>query len=76
MVIRGPARLALERVMATRAQFGGEQSAAGRFERQADTFREWVSADGSSAYSAVAGRYRLYVSLACPWASRTVIVRH
>ena len=61
--------------MATRAQFGDEQSAAGEFERQEDTFREWVSADGSTVYPAVAGRYHLYVSLACPWASRTLIVR-
>jgi putative glutathione S-transferase len=62
--------------MATRAQFGDEQSAAGEFERQEDAFREWVSADGSTTYPAVTGRYHLYVSLACPWASRTVIVRH
>jgi putative glutathione S-transferase len=41
-----------------------------------DAFRDWVSADGSTPYPAVAGRYHLYVSLACPWASRTVIVRH
>jgi putative glutathione S-transferase len=62
--------------MATRAQFGDEQSAAGEFERQEDAFREWVSADGLTTYPAVVGRYHLYVSLACPWASRTVIVRH
>ena len=57
-------------------QFPEEQSADGAFERQEDAFRDWVSADGSTAYPAVAGRYHLYVSLACPWASRTVIVRH
>ena len=34
-----------------------------------------MRADGSSDYPAAAGRYHLYVSLACPWASRTVIVR-
>jgi putative glutathione S-transferase len=60
----------------TKPQFEEEQSESGEFERQEDAFREWVSADGSTPYSAVAGRYHLYVSLACPWASRTVIVRH
>ena len=62
--------------MATKAQFAAEQSATGEFERQEDAFRDWISADGSTPYPAVAGRYHLYVSLACPWASRTVIVRH
>jgi glutathionyl-hydroquinone reductase len=49
--------------------------AGGRFQRQASTFREWVSADGSTPYPAVAGRYQLYVSWACPWAHRTIIGR-
>jgi putative glutathione S-transferase len=57
------------------AQFPDEQSEDGDFQRQEDAFRDWVSADGSTPYPAVAGRYHLYVSLACPWASRTVIVR-
>jgi putative glutathione S-transferase len=57
------------------AQFPEEQSESGEFERQEDAFREWISADGSTPYPAIAGRYHLYVSLACPWASRTVIVR-
>jgi putative glutathione S-transferase len=57
------------------AQFPKEQSESGEFQRQEDAFREWISADGSTPYPAVAGRYHLYVSLACPWASRTVIVR-
>jgi glutathionyl-hydroquinone reductase len=56
-------------------QFPSEQSAAGEFTRQADVFREWVTADGSSGYPAVPGRYHLYVSWACPWAHRTIIVR-
>ena len=47
----------------------------GEFERQEDQFLNWVTADGSSAYSAASGRYHLYVSLACPWAHRTIIVR-
>ena len=62
--------------MEAKSQFPEEQSADGSFERQEDAFRDWVSADGSTPYPAVAGRYHLYVSLACPWASRTVIVRH
>jgi putative glutathione S-transferase len=57
-------------------QFPEEQSEDGEFKRQEDAFRDWVSPDGSTPYPAVAGRYHLYVSLACPWASRTVIVRH
>jgi glutathionyl-hydroquinone reductase len=61
--------------MRAQAQFPEESSAEGEFERQEDAFREWVSKDGSSRYPAVSGRYHLYVSLACPWASRTVIVR-
>ncbi len=52
-----------------------EQSASGEFQRQEDAFREWISNDGSTSYPAAAGRYHLYVSLACPWASRTVILR-
>jgi glutathionyl-hydroquinone reductase len=58
------------------AQFASETSASGEFERQEDAFREWISADGTTPYPAVAGRYHLYVSLACPWASRTLIVRN
>ena len=47
----------------------------GRFARQQSRFRDWVTADGSSGLPAEAGRYHLYVSLACPWAHRTVILR-
>jgi glutathionyl-hydroquinone reductase len=56
-------------------QFPTEQSESGEFQRQEDAFREWISNDGSTPYPAAAGRYHLYVSLACPWASRTVIFR-
>jgi glutathionyl-hydroquinone reductase len=52
-----------------------EQTAGGEFQRQEDAFREWISNDGSTPYPADANRYHLYVSLACPWASRTVIFR-
>lgn len=53
----------------------------GRYERQDSLFRNWVTADGSAGLSgaggfkAEAGRYHLYVSLACPWAHRTMILR-
>jgi putative glutathione S-transferase len=57
------------------AQFASETSDMGEFQRQEDDFREWISADGSTPWPAVAGRYHLYVSFACPWASRTIIVR-
>lgn len=56
-------------------QFPLEQTADGEFQRQADRFRQWVTADGSSGYPAARNRYHLYVSWACPWAHRTIIVR-
>src|SRR5438067_13230964 len=52
-----------------------EQTASGEFQRQEDAFRDWISTDGTTPYPAAAGRYHLYVSLACPWASRTAIAR-
>ena len=61
--------------MAGKGQFPLEQTAAGEFTRQDDAFREWVTADGRSVYPAAVGRYHLYVSWACPWAHRTIIVR-
>lgn len=50
-------------------------STGGRFVRQESGFRDWITADGSSGFKAEAGRYHLYVSLACPWASRVLILR-
>jgi putative glutathione S-transferase len=61
--------------MSGNGQFPDEMNATGEFVRQEDAFRAIVSADGSTPYPAAAGRYHLYVSLACPWAHRTVIVR-
>jgi putative glutathione S-transferase len=61
--------------MSPLAQFPDEQSEDGAFVRQDDAFRNWVRADGSTPFPAVAGRYHLYVSLACPWAHRAIIVR-
>ncbi|MCC5795647.1 MAG: glutathione S-transferase family protein [Chromatiales bacterium] len=56
-------------------------STGGRFERESANFRNWVTADGApgpsgtGGFAAEAGRYHLYVSLACPWAHRTLIFR-
>jgi glutathionyl-hydroquinone reductase len=47
----------------------------GEFVRKAAQFRNRVTADGSSGYPAEPRRYHLYVSLACPWAHRTLIFR-
>ena len=54
----------------------------GRFNRPTTKFRNWVTPDGSpgpsgeGGFAAETGRYHLYVSLACPWAHRTIIFRH
>jgi putative glutathione S-transferase len=47
----------------------------GEFVRTTAAFRHWITADGSSGFPVEAGRYHLYVSLACPWAHRTLIAR-
>ena len=57
------------------AQFQAETDRTGAFVRQASAFRDWVRADGSTGFPAEPGRYHLYVSYACPWASRTIIYR-
>ena len=57
------------------AQFPNEQTKDGGFKRQEDAFRDWVKRDGSTAYLPERGRYHLYVSFACPWAHRTIILR-
>jgi len=57
------------------------KSTKGEFKRQDSLFRNWVTADGEAGasgedgFKAEAGRYHLYVSLACPWAHRTLILR-
>ena len=61
--------------MTIKAQFPDEQNVEGAFTRQPDLFKNWVTANGGSGYPAERGRYHLYVSLACPWAHRTIIVR-
>jgi putative glutathione S-transferase len=56
-------------------------ASGGRFVRGESGFRHWVTADGApgptgeGGFAAEAGRYHLYVSLACPWAHRTLIYR-
>jgi putative glutathione S-transferase len=53
----------------------------GLFERHDTDFRNWITPDGrpgptgQDGFRATAGRYHLYVSLACPWAHRTLIMR-
>lgn len=47
-----------------------EVSESGAFMRTASTFRNFVSRNPNSQFPAEAGRYHLYVSYACPWASR------
>lgn len=62
-------------------QWYDTKSTNGRFVRKAPQFRNWVTADGAAGpsgkggFKAEPGRYHLYVSLACPWAHRTLIVR-
>lgn len=62
----------LDRVM-------GRELASGEFRRQQSRFRDWVGVDPASgregAFPAQAGRYHLYVALACPWSHRAAIVR-
>jgi len=56
-------------------------STGGRFVRKESEFRNWVTADGrpgptgAGGFRAEPGRYHLYVSLACPWAHRTLVFR-
>ncbi|MGB0120583.1 MAG: glutathione S-transferase family protein [Solirubrobacterales bacterium] len=57
------------------AQFPVETDESGAFVRQQSRFRETVTADGSSGFKAEPDRYHLYVSYACPWASRAIIFR-
>ncbi|MGH7961547.1 MAG: glutathione S-transferase family protein, partial [Candidatus Binatia bacterium] len=47
----------------------------GRYVRPDSQFRHCITADGSSGFPATAGRYHLYIAVACPWAHRTWIFR-
>ena len=55
---------------------GYEKDDKGRFQRNPTTFRDRITADGASGFPAVSDRYHLYVSYACPWAHRTLIMRN
>ncbi|KAL4951838.1 glutathione S-transferase [Aspergillus filifer] len=48
---------------------------SGEFKRQASVFRNWISREQGAEFPPEKGRYHLYVSYACPWAHRTLIVR-
>ncbi|HEX2527108.1 MAG TPA: glutathione S-transferase family protein [Geminicoccus sp.] len=62
-------------------QWYDTEKTSGRFQRENASFRNWVTADGSAGpsgkrgFPAEPGRYHLYVSYACPWAHRTLIMR-
>ena len=62
-------------------RFHNTKATGGRFQRGQPKYRNWVTADGSAGpsgsggFPAARGRYHLYVSLACPWAHRTVLFR-
>jgi putative glutathione S-transferase len=56
-----------------RDQWYDTEKTGGQFVRESSTFRDWISADGSNRFKAEPDRYHLYVSLACPWASRSLI---
>jgi glutathionyl-hydroquinone reductase len=62
-------------------RFHNTKATGGRFQRGQPKFRNWVTPDGSAGpsgeagFPAARGRYHLYVSLACPWAHRTVVFR-
>lgn len=57
------------------------QSTGGRFQRSNAQFRNWITPNGQpgpqgqNGFPATQGRYHLYVSLACPWAHRTLLMR-
>lgn len=62
-------------------QWYDTKNSGGEFRRQDSRFRSWLTADGQAGpsgeagFKAEKGRYHLYVSLACPWAHRTLIFR-
>ncbi len=47
----------------------------GEFERSETSFRDWIENDPDARFQPDAGRYHLYVSYACPWAHRTLLMR-
>lgn len=67
------AKMSIEKNNATK--YTPTTNIKGEFVRKQSQFRDKVTANGSSGFKAEANRYHLYVSLACPWAHRTLIVR-
>ncbi|MDX8388033.1 MAG: glutathione S-transferase family protein [Ghiorsea sp.] len=55
-------------------QWYDTSKSSGKFVRKDSAFRDWIGADDGK-FPAQAGRYHLYVSLACPWAHRTLVFR-
>ncbi|KAK3116553.1 vacuolar membrane-associated protein iml1 [Teratosphaeriaceae sp. CCFEE 6253] len=75
-----PPRLAHRAVMRTDAQknilnWVDPKDKTGEFKRQQSTFRDWISSEEGAEFPAEKDRYHLYVSYACPWAHRALIVR-
>jgi putative glutathione S-transferase len=62
-------------------QWYDTKSTGGRFVRWESRYRNWITPDGApgptgeGGFAAEPGRYHLYVSFACPWAHRTLIMR-
>jgi len=62
-------------------QWYDTKSTGGRFVRWQSRYRNWITPDGAAGptgeggLAAEAGRYHLYVSFACPWAHRTLVMR-
>ncbi len=52
-----------------------DPDARGAFQRPKTKFRSWIRRDGSTEFKPESGRYHLYVSYACPWAHRSIIMR-
>lgn len=59
-----------------RDQWYDTEKTDGKFVRPETSFRQFVATDGSTPYAPASGRYHLYVSYACPWAHRALIVRN
>ena len=55
---------------------GKSRGTGGKFDHLPTSFREFITADGSSGFPAEAGRYTLFVTRTCPWAHRTILFRH
>lgn len=70
-----PRRATVRTVSSIPAQFPRETDEAGRFVRQRSRFLDHVCPNGTTNYPAEPARYVLYVSYACPWAHRAIIVR-